>query len=505
MTNGTFKLWIDSATYRTFIDSIPISRGGYTNIGQNITNIAIGDSALAKNTTGTNNTGVGYQVLARDSVGLSNTAFGYQVLKNNKNATGLNTGIGAAALTVNTTGHDNTAAGANSLLANTTGVNNTANGSSALAANTTASNNTASGYFALKANTTGTSNTSFGANSLATNTVNSFQSAFGKDALSLATGERNSAFGDVALQNTTTGVENTAMGDGAMYQNTTGRTNIRIGAEETGSLGNTTGSYNVWIGGNLVMPANNLSNYGVFGDGQGNQRILWNTTGQVGIGNRWPSASLHLAYGRAAQFGAPLNIPYTNVTTTNATQSATTVTLTFAAQEVQPFGVGDTITVAGITPSGYNGTFRVTGGSTTTVIYSTTAGLTGQTVAGTVIAGGALLTTIRNGTIERDSVDLYWTSGLGSNTTRFKLNKTLSNSATLDFGNLVAIGCEDLTITVTGAVDGDPVSLGVPNASIVANSSYSAWVSAANTVSVRFCALVSGDPASGIFKVTVIK
>lgn len=81
----------------------------------------------------------------------------------------------------------------------------------------------------------------------------------------------------------------------------------------------------------------------------------------------------------------------------------------------------------------------------------------------------------------------------------------LTNTATLDFGNLATIGCEDLTITVTGAASGDVVNLGVPNGSIVANSSYSAWVSAADTVTVRFCALVSGDPASGTFRVDVWK
>lgn len=82
----------------------------------------------------------------------------------------------------------------------------------------------------------------------------------------------------------------------------------------------------------------------------------------------------------------------------------------------------------------------------------------------------------------------------------------LSNTATLDFGNLATIGCEDLTITVTGAATGDTVSLSVPNSSIVANGYFPApWVSAADTVTVRFCALVSGNPASGSFKVDVWK
>lgn len=85
------------------------------------------------------------------------------------------------------------------------------------------------------------------------------------------------------------------------------------------------------------------------------------------------------------------------------------------------------------------------------------------------------------------------------------ITKVLSGNATLDFGNLAAIGCEDLTITVTGAVSGDTVAVGVPNGSVVANGFYSGWVSSNDTVSVRFCTVVSGDPASGTFEATVLQ
>lgn len=81
--------------------------------------------------------------------------------------------------------------------------------------------------------------------------------------------------------------------------------------------------------------------------------------------------------------------------------------------------------------------------------------------------------------------------------------KHLSATATLDFANLAAIGCEDLTITVTGAALGDTVALGVPNGSVVANGTFTGWVSAADTVTVRFCTVVSGNPASGTFRADV--
>jgi hypothetical protein len=83
----------------------------------------------------------------------------------------------------------------------------------------------------------------------------------------------------------------------------------------------------------------------------------------------------------------------------------------------------------------------------------------------------------------------------------------LEGSATLDFGNTSAQNSADLTITVTGAAAGDVVSLGVPNASVNANTCFTAWVSATDTVTVRFNNYSSGaiDPASGTFKIKVFK
>jgi hypothetical protein len=81
--------------------------------------------------------------------------------------------------------------------------------------------------------------------------------------------------------------------------------------------------------------------------------------------------------------------------------------------------------------------------------------------------------------------------------------KHLSATGVLDFANLAAIGCEDLTITVTGAALGDTVDIGIPNGSVVANGTFTGWVSATNTVSIRFCTVVSGDPASGTFRADV--
>ncbi|HEV8384004.1 MAG TPA: hypothetical protein VGQ11_03965 [Candidatus Acidoferrales bacterium] len=93
---------------------------------------------------------------------------------------------------------------------------------------------------------------------------------------------------------------------------------------------------------------------------------------------------------------------------------------------------------------------------------------------------------------------------IGNGSAVFK--KLLSNTATLDFPNTLASACSDLTMGVTGAADGDPVFIGPVNASVPAGGSYFAWVSTANTITVRFCADGSArDPANGTFRVTIVK
>jgi hypothetical protein len=96
------------------------------------------------------------------------------------------------------------------------------------------------------------------------------------------------------------------------------------------------------------------------------------------------------------------------------------------------------------------------------------------------------------------------TNGAGTITVA---NSYLTGSATLDFPSTAAQSSSDLTITVTGAALNDVVSVGVPNGSVLSNSDYTAWASAADTVTVRFNNYSSGaqDPASGTFKVIVFK
>ncbi len=115
------------------------------------------------------------------------------------------------------------------------------------------------------------------------------------------------------------------------------------------------------------------------------------------------------------------------------------------------------------------------------------------TASSTAPTGGVIL--------ESNSAELFLRDPAG----KYEVAKVLSNTATLDFASTGLGAVADLTITVTGAAVGDAVSIGVPNGSVTATATYTGWVSATNTVTIRFSPKATEDPASGTFKATVIK
>lgn len=124
---------------------------------------------------------------------------------------------------------------------------------------------------------------------------------------------------------------------------------------------------------------------------------------------------------------------------------------------------------------------------------------------------GALTTTVPSAPNYRYRVGLVTksnsTTGTIHVTPSIAVLDRLSGSAVLDFPSTSAGTSSELTISVTGAADGDIVMLGVPNASTNPNSCFTARVSAANTVTVRFNNYSNAtiNPASGTFKVTIFK
>lgn len=73
----------------------------------------------------------------------------------------------------------------------------------------------------------------------------------------------------------------------------------------------------------------------------------------------------------------------------------------------------------------------------------------------------------------------------------------LSGSATIDFPSLVDGQCSTSTVTVTGADVGDPVFIGPPNIPSISTAAafFQAFVSSANTVSIKFCV---ADPTATV-------
>ncbi len=174
------------------------------------------------------------------------------------------------------------------------------------------------------------------------------------------------------------------------------------------------------------------------------------------------------------------------------------------------------------TPSVSNGAVSLmrTNNSSPTTITNLDNGRVGQVVTirfgdsdTTVAHGGSLLIRLSGAAnttfVSADTLTLVfdgtgWVEIARTNTTG---SFTLSGSASLDFPALTDSSHEDLTITVTGAVVGDCVALATPTEAVTAGVAFTAWVSAADTVTVRAHNYTSGtpDPVSGTFKVAIVR
>ena len=80
-----------------------------------------------------------------------------------------------------------------------------------------------------------------------------------------------------------------------------------------------------------------------------------------------------------------------------------------------------------------------------------------------------------------------------------------------NFAALKPSTCAVLTFTFLGASDGDTIALGVPNTMMTISGipNYFAWVSAANTITIRACNLDPNNtqktPGSGAIRVDIWK
>jgi hypothetical protein len=160
----------------------------------------------------------------------------------------------------------NTALGKNALNVNTTGSSNTAVGQQALLSNTIGASNVGIGFSALLANTEGASNIGVGTNALNANATGNFNTVVGtQSAIGITTGSNNVVFGTFAIP-TLNGSNNTILG------------------YNTGQ-GITTGSNNTILGANVTGLSPTLANNVILADGSGNQRVVVDASGNVGLNN----------------------------------------------------------------------------------------------------------------------------------------------------------------------------------------------------------------------------
>lgn len=147
--------------------------------------------------------------------------------------------------------------------------------------------------------------------------------------------------------------------------------------------------------------------------------------------------------------------------------------------------------------------------------YLRSAGVTTASVWSTLILPNAATSTrvvfaSATNTYGEDA-DMTFSGGNTLNVTQLNIGtgttilKHLSASATLDFPSVASLGTQVLTITVTGAADGNVSFIGVPNGSMTAGLVFTSWVSATNTVSIQVYNSTLGaiDPASGTFRASV--
>ena len=152
-------------------------------------------------------------------------------------------------------------------------------------------------------------------------------------------------------------------------------------------------------GGGIIRSLSGNNSYGVYGCvSQGYDSTESPVTGTV-YGNMLTYSTLSLT-GTFTQ-GEVITQPYASaITTTAVTGSSNTATITYATQGSAPYTPGQTIIVAGVTPSGYNGTYTVATSTTTQTTYTLTGagGLGNGTIQGTIkgVASG-YVTSVQTG------------------------------------------------------------------------------------------------------------
>lgn len=158
------------------------------------------------------------------------------------------------------------------------------------------------------------------------------------------------------------------------------------------------------------------------------ERGRWGTTGLYlgSAGNA--TATLELKPANTIANSSPLKLFYNYITASTTSGTGSVATITFPAQTRIPFEVGQTVTVTGMNPSGYNGTYTVTAATLSSVSYA-------NATTGSIVTPGTLEnsipTTPEQGEIVRDNDDFYQTNGTGVRGTFSKIRTNITSAGTL--------------------------------------------------------------------------
>lgn len=349
-------------------------------------------------------------------------------------------------------------------------------------------------------------NTAIGLRSQELASVGIDNTSVGPVSLGAITGasDKNTAFGKETGGTQVLGSNNTYIGFRAGYNNSNASgtsSNLFISASAAGMVGNS--NYNS-ANGNLGVFAGSGSNpYGSATSAANNVALGSVRTG----GTNGPLALITTGFANidiASGFGG------SNVTTANNCISFGDRAAFANGTTNNQLNIGNHVVGNGAGSYNWNGT-NTSGGTTYLPTFKTSAMMEFvSTNKGLIIplqttAQFAAISSKASGLLAYDTDVKAVTAYDGTRVVT--MPNGLKGSATLDFGSTAAQTSADLTITVTGSADGDIVLVSPLNASADANSCYTAWVSATNTVTVRFNNYSAGaiDPASNTFKVFVIK
>lgn len=281
----------------------------------------------------------------------------------------------------------------------------------------------------------------------------------------------NVAVGYQALYTNNVNGNNTAIGRAALYTNT-GYGNSAVGLQ--GLERNETGNYNVSMGVNALR---------------------YNTTGSY-------NTAIGFKAGYTGTSGAYANTTGSNNTFIGYNSGPGTATQYTNATAI---GYNALVSQSNSMVLGGTGADGVNVGIGTTTPSATLhlrAGTAAASTAPIKLTAGTLMATPEIGAVEYDGTNAYIT--LGDAVRREILVGHSGTTASIGGGALGAGACASANTTVTGAATTMPVATS-PNTYPGDGFVWQSYVSAADTVTTKVCALVAGTPTASTYNVRVIK